>query len=76
MKCPCGKESIGRINGNWFCEDPKHIEAATFISLSPIKSAIEKAKEQALIEFTEKYVGDHPQGYEGPCLCRECKENR
>jgi hypothetical protein len=75
MKCPCGKESIGRINGAWFCGDPHHIEAATFIAMSPFQRAIARAKEQALIDFTDKYVVDHPDGYDGPCLCRECKEN-
>ena len=31
--------------------------------------------ESALIEFTEKYLTEHPEGYDGPCLCDECKRN-
>lgn len=75
-ECFCGKASIGSVNGFGFCNDPDHIDKAVSRAAKPIQRLIKVIREQALLDFTEKFVTDHPQDYEGPCLCEECKENQ
>lgn len=43
-------------------------------ALRQTERAMETAMDERnqLLDFTTKYVDEHPEGYEGPCLCKEC----
>ncbi len=56
-------ELYRKLTGNRIPNDPDMIL---------LKATLQAWGEQVLIEFTEKYVQDHPEDYDGPCLCGEC----